>query len=99
MSDRDNIHLPKVQLENGNTLEEGWYETNLNEIGAVYKVTEEGIVVSDNGSLTGYGDLDMLSEAPEHYDIKTGSFTGSIELEDGTVIEFKNNQISNAVRV
>lgn len=99
MSEQDSLYIPKLQLSNGEILEEGWHDVNVSDIGAVYKVTEEGINVSDNGNLTGYGDLDMLSEAPEHYDIKTGSFSGDIILENGITLTFKNNKIDNATRI
>lgn len=91
----DGINLPNITLPDGNKVEAGFYPVTLSDIAAVYNVTAEGIAIQDAGDVSGLSDNDIISEAPEHYDIKHGEFTGDITLEDGRVIPFKDNKPVN----
>lgn len=93
---KDAIEIPQlVMRETGAVLTAGWYDVQLSQIDAVYKVTTNDIEIQSDGDMTGSVDLDVLSDAPEHYDIANKGFTGVIEL-DGQTLKFVNNCITNA---
>lgn len=93
---KDAIEIPRLVITDTDiVLPAGWYNVQLSQIDAVYKVTSTDIEIQSDGDMTGNIDLDVLSDAPEHYDIVNKVFTGYIEL-GGQQLKFVNNRITNA---
>lgn len=91
----DNIHLPNIELENGERITAGWYPVSISDISAVYELGEQGLKIKEDGNVSGMSELDVLAEAPEHYDIANQCFTDTIVLENGKTIQIENSKLIN----
>lgn len=93
----DAIRVPEIILDDGTKLPEGCYDIDANNIDAVYKLSNGNLTIEDDGEVSGTDTNDLISEAPVHYMISNGAFTGNIEVkaENNVVLKFENNQLIN----
>lgn len=91
----DTIRVPEITLDDGTKLPEGCYDIDANNIEAVYKLSDGNLTIEDDGEVSGTDANDLISEAPLHYMIGSGGFTGNIDIKtDRTVIlTFKDNRL------
>lgn len=92
----DQIKLPGIVLADGTKVKEGWHDVELSEIDAVYHLNGGNIEVKEHGNMTGTCEGDMVVEAPEHYSIVNGKFSGQVLLKNiDQPLEFENNKLIN----
>lgn len=91
----DTIRVPEIILDDGTKLPEGCYDIDANNIEAVYRLSDGNLTIEDDGEVSGTDANDLIGEAPVHYMIGSGAFTGNIDIKaDRTVtLSFKDNRL------
>jgi hypothetical protein len=99
MSDNDWLEVQGgLILEDGNSLPDSFYTVSaLNNIRAVYTLCDGKIAVKDGGELSREADDQVLTEAPLHYQLLKGHFTGEITVDEDQSIKlvFEDNTLIN----
>lgn len=80
---QDTLQLSGIELPNGTRLSQDWYGVRgLDDIEAMYELIDGRITVIDHGVL-GRDDLTtIMTDAPTHYLVHCGNYSGSIQLDN-----------------
>ena len=95
---RDTLHLGGIQLPDGSVLNDDWYTVHgLSDIEAIYEINNGRIAVVDHGVLGQDDDSAIMTEAPTHYLVMSGEYSGNLQIEEkpGFTFVFENNQLVN----
>lgn len=73
----------------------GSYDVNTSGIEAVYQVKDGKLKVLDDGDMSTRTEMDIMAEAPTHFEISQGNFTGVISItNEDTHLNFKENVLA-----
>lgn|SRR5690606_37401284 len=93
---QDTLHLTGIKLPDGTELKDEWYTVvGLNDIEAIYELDNGRINAIDHGALGQDDENTIMTEAPVHYMVMSGAFSGELKIEERPEysLVFKNNQL------
>ncbi len=91
---QDTIYLQSIEFPDGGTLPDGYYNVRgLSDIEAIYELKQGRIEATDSGVLEQEDQSSIMSEAPNHYLVMNGSYTGELRIDDRPeyALVFQNN--------
>lgn len=88
----DTVRVCEPLITPNGTIDPGWYETPISQIGGAYELSNGRIRVMSSGSLQGEVPLTVMVDAPEHYCLQTETFSGVINV-NGAALQFNCNTV------
>jgi hypothetical protein len=80
---QDTIYLKDIKLPDGTILPDDYYNVRgLSDIEAIYELKQGRIEATDSGVLEQEDQGSIMSEAPNHYLVMSGSYTGELRIDD-----------------
>lgn len=93
---QDTIHIDDLNLPDGTVLPNDWYSVRgLNDIEAIYELQNGKLTAIDHGALGQDDDNTIMVEAPAHYMVMSGAFSGELRIDEKPNLRlvFQSNQL------
>lgn len=79
---QDTIYLKAMTLPDGTTLPDDYYTVRgLSDIEAIYELEQGRITATDSGVLEQEDQSSIMSEAPNHFLVMSGNYTGELRID------------------
>lgn len=91
---QDTLHLKSITLPDGTVLPDDYYTVRgLNDIEAMYELEQGRITATDSGVLEQEDRNAIMSEAPNHYMVMSGTYSGELRIDERPeyALVFENN--------
>lgn len=93
---QDTIYLKDIKLPDGTTLPDDYYNVRgLSDIEAIYELKQGCLTATDSGVLEQEDQSSIMSEAPNHYLVMNGNYSGELRIDDRPeyALVFQDNKL------